>query len=148
MYRFFFLIMIRIATILLATLMLSFSSDNWQTIKNSNGVSVKFKTSDCKLDNSFLQKWFLLSFSNESAVEKKVEWDLALYDRNGKCVTCEDPYGEYKYTLVLKPGQKLEGVCDFSCKPELRIVSELLDVQASMSYPSFELKNFKVSENK
>ena len=138
----------KIVFLLSVIVSMSFTSDNWQTIKNDNGVVVKFKTSDCKLDNSFLQKWFLLSFKNESSIEKKVEWDLALFDRNGKCVTCQDEYGEYKYSLVLKPGQILEGKCDFSCQPELRIVSELLDVQASMSYPKFELKNLKVSDNK
>ena len=138
----------KIAILIAVTVFLSFSSDSWETIHSSNGVTVKFKTSDCKLENSFFQKWFLLSFKNETGSSKKIEWNLALYDRNGKCVTCDDAYGEYKYSLVLKPGQTLQGKCDFSCQPELRIVSELLDVQASMSYPKFELKNIKVSENK
>lgn len=123
----------------------SFTGEGWKTIVTQKNIAIKYKQAECYLDNSFKQRWFLLSFENTSASKIKVEWSLQLFDESKKCVTCDDAAGEYKYSLVLDPGQTKEGECSFSCAPELRIVSKLLDVSTSTSYPDFKITDVKVS---
>jgi hypothetical protein len=134
-----------ICLLCVSVLFFSFTEDNWTQIFSDKSVSIKSKQADCTLDNAFKQRWFLLQFSNSSSEKVKVEWNLELFDENKNCVTCSDTYGEYQYSLVLAPGETLEGKCDLACAPELRIVSKLLDVKASMSYPDFKLSAVKVS---
>lgn len=122
-----------------------FKLNEWRTIHTSSGVRIESKTADCNLDNSFKQRWFLLKFSNSTTSKLKVEWDLELKDESGKCVTCSESATEYHYAIELNPMEIKQGECKINCAKELRIISKLLDVKTSMSYPDFELKNIKVS---
>ncbi|MFN6037929.1 MAG: hypothetical protein ACK452_05635 [Bacteroidota bacterium] len=132
------------ALILFSILCLSFNLSDWKLIHSSDDLKISFKSSDCLLDNAFKQRWFLLEFKNTSASKIKVTWDLELLDENKKCVTCSQDNGEYQYSLILEPNQTLRGECASKCGPELRVVSKILDVKTSMSYPEFNLKNVKV----
>ena len=131
-------------SIAVSFLLFSFTADDWKQIQSTGSVNIKFKQADCNLDNAFKQRWFLLSFSNSSSSSVKVEWNLQLFDENKKCVTCADSYGEYQYSLTLLPGETKEGSCTLKCAPELRVVSKLLDVETSMSYPEFKIVDVKV----
>lgn len=123
----------------------SFKENDWISISNNNQVEIKYQRSDCNLDNAFKQRWFLLNFHNSSGKKVRIDWDLELFDENQKCVTCNDSEGEYHYSLVLNSNETKVGECNLKCAPELRIVSKLLDVKASMSYPDFKLKNIKIT---
>ena len=118
--------------------------EDWKTIHVGDGIAIRSKTADCLLDNAFKQRWFLLEFKNTSGSKIKVTWDLELLDENGKCVTCNHGNGEYQYSITLEPNQTLAGECSTKCSPELRVVSKILDVKTSMSYPEFNLKNIRV----
>jgi hypothetical protein len=124
----------------------SFISDDWKTIYQQNSVTIKSKKADCLLDNAFKQRWFLLEFSNTSNEKVKIEWNIELFDENNKCVTCEDYFSEYQHSIILEPKQTKTGECSLKCAPELRIVSKILDVKTSMSYPDFKLGNVKVTK--
>ena len=119
--------------------------DDWKLIHSSPEVIVRYKTSDCNLDNAFKQRWFLLDFRNQSTKQVKVEWDLELFDESGKCITCNRENGEYHYSLVLQPLETKTGECKLTCSNELKIVSKLLDVKTSTSYPNFKLVNLKIT---
>ena len=130
---------------LVSFFLFSFTGEGWKTVYTKQNVVIKSKQADCNLDNAFKQRWFLLSFTNNSAGSIKVQWNLEQYDENKKCVTCDDGYGEHKYSLTLAPGETKEGFCSFSCPTELRVVSKILDIETSMSYPDFKITDVKVS---
>jgi hypothetical protein len=132
--------------LLVAISIFSFTLEEWKTIYSQSGLNIKSKKADCELDNAFKQRWFLLEFSNTSSDRIKVEWNIELYDENGKCVTCEDYFNEYQRSMILEPFQTKKGECSLKCPAELRIVSKMLDVKTSMSYPEFKLGKVKVTK--
>jgi hypothetical protein len=131
---------------LIPFLLFSFSEESWKEIYNKEGITIKFRKADCFLDNSFKQRWFLLSFTNSSSVKIKLAWNVDKFDEQNKCVTCSHENGENSYSLIIEPGETKQGECNFSTPPELKIVSELLDVKTSMSYPEFKLSDVRVAQ--
>jgi hypothetical protein len=121
----------------------SFTADE-KVIYSSKGIQISYKKSECKLDNSFDQDWFLLKISNSTGKNVKVSYKVNLYNQNNECVNCSSQ--EDTYSIEIKAGQSLEGFCDFKCPRALRIVSKLNDVATKDHYPSFKLENITITE--
>jgi hypothetical protein len=134
------------AALLLLLLLSSFSGDERKTIYSKSGIEISYVKSDCKIDNSFDQTWFLLKVKNTSSKKVTVSWKLDLYDQNNSCVNCNLPNNEDVFSVVLSPGETREGYCSFKCPAALRVVSKLNDVETKAYYPSFKLENINISE--
>lgn len=139
-------IIVHSAAIALLFLLSSFMSDDRKIIYAKNGVEISYVKSDCKLDNSFSQDWFLLRVKNDTGKKIKVSWKLDLYNQDNVCINCNAQNNEDIYSIVLAPGETREGYCDFKCPAALRVVSKLKDVETKDHYPSFKLERITISE--
>ncbi len=144
-------------TLLLAILLLAVTAttthaqknDEWRTVKEENGIVVKFKYTDCDPEAGFDQESVLLQVTNTTNDVLTVDWDLQLW-YNGVCKTCEDPYGEYVRTIEIGAGAVMEGTCSIRGDYRFNIFSKFTDPNFKGKNPDeltrFELANFKVTK--
>ncbi|MFL5754650.1 MAG: hypothetical protein ACJ76F_14650 [Bacteroidia bacterium] len=139
-------IILNSSAMLLLLLVSAFTGDERKTVYAKNGIEISYVKSECKLDNSFNQSWFLLRVKNTTSKKVTLSWKVDLYNQNNACVNCNAQNDEDVYSVSLLPGEIREGNCDFKCPPALRIVSQLLDVETKDHYPSFKLENITITE--
>lgn len=136
--------------ILIAFALLSFgslhaqeSNPAWKLYAEKDGVKIEYRQSDCHIDNSFHQSWYLIRLTNSNTSSVYVNYDMDLY-YNEVCKTCGK--NEYKYGQKLAANEVMEGICDFKTLPNLKIFIKFLDIKNKQTLTDFRLSNIKVTK--
>lgn len=119
------------------------SSSPWSFYNEKEGVKIEYRQSDCHIDNSFHQSWYLIRLTNSNASSVYINYDMDLY-YNEVCKTCNK--NEYKYGQKLAANEMIEGRCDFETFPNLKIFIKFLDIKNKQILTDFKLSNIKVTK--
>lgn len=119
------------------------NSSVWKLYAEVDGVKIEYRQSDCHIENSFHQSWYLIKLTNTTASKVYLNYDMDLY-YNDVCTTCGK--GEYKYGQRLEANQVLEGECSFSTLPNLKVFIKFLDMENRSELSDFKLSNIKVTK--
>ncbi|MGM0647026.1 MAG: hypothetical protein ACQESZ_01410 [Bacteroidota bacterium] len=122
------------------------AQDDWTLYKEVNGIQIFQKPTECHdVANGLHQEIILLKFINTTSEDMEISWSLeAWYD--GNCATCHDPDDEeYQFSLAIKGGETISGVCDIQQGNTLRIFKGFLDKEGTSTLTRFELNNIRAN---
>lgn len=122
------------------------AQDDWTMYKEVNGIQIFQKPTECHdVANGLHQEIILLKFINTTSQDMEISWGLeAWYD--GNCTTCHDPDNkEYQFSLSIKGGETISGVCDIQQGNTLRIFKGFLDKEGTSTLTRFELNNIQAN---
>ena len=110
-----------------------------------DGVFVSSTTSNCSMSMGYDTQRKILKFENTNNHPVILTWDLHLWF-DGTCKTCNDPNGEYSFTLQLDANETISGSCDLNAESKLQFFSKFIDEDTDIStvLTKFELHNFSV----
>jgi len=119
------------------------NSKEWLLHKESNGIQIFYKYTDCNLPSEGIYKeMVLLKFVNTTQLPLKIRWQReAWYE--GKCTSCGSD--EYKFVLEIPAGETIVGDCDIYAPSKLKIFSKFLDLKSNVHLEKFNLDILEVS---
>lgn len=123
------------------------NSIEWQTYISNKYFLIEYKLFGCDMTSGYDQEMMFLKFTNYSTSAIALNWHLDLY-YNDDCKTCNVTQ-EYDRTLVLSPGEMLEGKCTYESDFRLKIFSKFIDSHYTKGdqLSAFKLNNFTMSFN-
>lgn len=119
----------------------------WVLYSSNSGVDIYYKYSPCILEMGYDQEWVLLKFVNTTSLKKIIEFDKIM-EIDGVCVTCNDPNGEYKMSVLLEANQTIQGSCTVNDNAAHHIYSKMIEpgVNIPDTLTRFELRNLLISD--
>lgn len=118
-------------------------TDKVGTIYDDQGVRITYEYVECDMPISFDQESVILTVENQNTFDVVVSWNaILIYDED--CRTCDDPNGEYAYSLSLSAGEKRTGCCGEECTQDLAIFSKFIDEHYAAQAPNNELTKFSL----
>ncbi len=135
-----------ISTIFIFTSCLYFaqSPTEWTTYFEKDGVTISYKYADCDLEMGYDEQRVLLKIDNNSGKKAHIIWNAHQY-YNNKCLTCEDPWGEYRREFSLEPTISLEGICSIKGDNRLIIFSKWVSQPNKTELTKFELNDINIT---
>lgn len=119
-------------------------SSNWTQKLNNTEVEISYKLADCNfVMEGFHNEYMLVKYKNKTNQTLRLEWKFDYY-YNGKCANCNYTNGEDVYTIDLKPGETLEGKCEWPTKRTTMIFSKFLNRNSNAELTNFEFSNLKI----
>lgn len=117
----------------------------WTKIGVNSLALVNYKYMNCYLPSQGTnQEMVYLQLKNLTKKTIVVTYDLLKY-YNGECQNCNSQEDTKSFTFEIAPGALLEGSCDPTNSPGLKIFSRMIDFETSQTLSDFEIENFKVS---
>jgi len=122
-------------------------SNNWTPKVNNTEVEISYKLADCNfVMEGFHNEYMLVKYKNKTNQNLRLEWKFDYY-YNGNCANCNNTNGEDIYTIELKPGETIEGKCEWPTKRNTMVFSKFLNRNSNAVLTNFEFTNLKIVKN-
>ncbi len=116
-------------------------SDFNGTVFKNNDIQITSVFENCNDASSDLDMdYVILTLENLSEYEIRLEFDQELY-YDESCKTCNS--SEYRFSYLLKPGEKRSGSCGYDSEPGLRIFHGMSEKWVKEKLSKFELVHIK-----
>ncbi len=128
----------------IATANTLFAQTDWTSFYNDNVVSIEYRYDDCHRPADGIHNQNInLKFTNLTQGKVSVSYHKSTSYNNKPAA---QPGAENTFTVSLKPGEVLEGICGLKDK-RLSIFVKMLDGTSQSVLTAFDLVNITVSQD-
>ncbi|GAB4279437.1 MAG: hypothetical protein Kow0068_03430 [Marinilabiliales bacterium] len=118
----------------------AFGQERWTLYDEIDGIQIFYRYAECP-DNHPPMEYLLLQFINTTTDTLICQYKRELWYDN-KCVSCDDPYNEFRHQIILSPEEEFTGSCDSKFRGT-KIFSKFLNFK-SKQLTKFEITDFNV----